>query len=50
MVTVGFGDISPGSTEERVFATVYMVMGIILYSYIIDNLSSILVSMDKEKQ
>lgn len=49
MVTVGFGDIAPTSTGERIFATIYMVMGIILYSYIIDNLSTILVSMDKEK-
>ena len=49
MVTVGFGDIAPGNTFEKVFAVIYMVMGIILYSYIIDNVTNILINMDKQK-
>jgi hypothetical protein len=49
MVTVGFGDIVPGNTFEKVFSIVYMVMGIILYSYIIDNVTNILINMDKQR-
>jgi len=38
MVTVGYGDIVPISNIERMFASFYMVIGVILYSYVIDNM------------
>jgi len=49
MVTVGFGDISPINNTERFILIIYMFMGVILYSYTIDNLSNILKQLDKEK-
>ena len=50
MVTVGFGDISPVNSIERIILSLYMVFGVILYSYTIDNLRNIMISIDRENQ
>jgi len=46
MVTVGYGDIVPISNSERIFASTYMVIGVILYSFVIDNINQILINID----
>lgn len=49
LTTVGFGDIEPGSPIERVVAILWMVVGVIVYSFTIGSLSSILGNMDKRE-
>jgi len=39
ITTVGFGDISAISNEEKIYAIVLMVLGGAYYSFIISNLS-----------
>ena len=46
ITTVGYGDISAYNTEERVFCSIIMIIGVFLYSYTIGSLSSLLSSLD----
>ena len=39
MSTVGYGDISPGADNERLYNIVAMVFGVAFYSYIIASIS-----------
>ena len=47
--TVGYGDIHPYNTSERLYATCVMVIGIFIYSYIIGSLTNLLSSIDSRK-
>ena len=46
LATVGFGDIVPYSSKERVFALLLMGVGVGFYSYTISNLSTIMATLD----
>ena len=43
---MGFGDINAKTAEERVFALVWMIIGIGFYSYTIGNMTNLIASMD----
>ena len=47
VTTIGFGDITPVTTIERIFAIIYMILGVGFYSFAIGNFSNILLNMDK---
>lgn len=49
ITTVGYGDISGGTTLERIICIILMCIGGILYSFAIGSLSSILSSLDSSK-
>ena len=46
MTTVGFGDVTVGTTTERIFAIVWMIVGVAFYSYAIGNMTSMIASLD----
>ncbi|CAG9312626.1 unnamed protein product [Blepharisma stoltei] len=46
IATVGFGDIVPLTSGERIFALVLMGIGVGFYSYTVSNLSTIMATLD----
>ena len=46
ITTVGYGDISATTTYERIVAIVFMLVGVILFSFAAGSLSSILSNVD----
>eukprot|EP00930_Biecheleria_cincta_P044637 TRINITY_DN3072_c0_g3_i2.p1 TRINITY_DN3072_c0_g3~~TRINITY_DN3072_c0_g3_i2.p1 ORF type:complete len:717 (+),score=107.19 TRINITY_DN3072_c0_g3_i2:98-2248(+) len=46
ITTVGYGDITPGSDTERVFAMIAMIFGSGFYGYVIGNISVIIAHAD----
>ena len=50
VTTVGYGDISAGTTSERVFNLFIMSFGVLLYSFAIGSLSSIVSTMDQQNE
>lgn len=48
LTTVGFGDITIVSASERMFAIMWMVIGIAFYSYAIGNMANLVENMDAD--
>ncbi|KAK7241370.1 voltage-gated potassium channel [Aureococcus anophagefferens] len=48
LTTVGYGDVNSGSTVERLFAILIMIVGVSYYTYIISSLSSIISTFDSQ--
>lgn len=46
MITVGYGDITPGNTLERLVAMLWMFIGVGFYSFTVGSLSTFLMSID----
>ena len=46
ITTVGFGDMSPKTTNERIFVSCLMMLGVIGFSFATGSLSSILQNLD----
>eukprot|EP00500_Bicosoecida_sp_ms1_P000160 CAMPEP_0203810142 /NCGR_PEP_ID=MMETSP0115-20131106/2759_1 /ASSEMBLY_ACC=CAM_ASM_000227 /TAXON_ID=33651 /ORGANISM="Bicosoecid sp, Strain ms1" /LENGTH=1752 /DNA_ID=CAMNT_0050718925 /DNA_START=358 /DNA_END=5612 /DNA_ORIENTATION=- len=46
ITTVGYGDVNAGTTYERLYAMVAMLVGASVFGFIIGNISSLLGSMD----
>lgn len=46
VTTVGYGDINAGTTLERIFNLVIMSFGVLMYSFAIGSLSSIVSTLD----
>lgn len=49
MSTIGYGDLTPGSQVEMVFATFSMLMGSSLYTYGVSILSVQIASLSNSK-
>ena len=49
LVTTGFGDLSPITYNEMIFAILFMFLGCIGYSLIISSLSTLMGSLDDKK-
>lgn len=47
LTMVGFGDITAQTFTERIFAIMWMIIGVGFYSFAIGNVGSILANMDK---
>ncbi|CAJ1932850.1 unnamed protein product [Cylindrotheca closterium] len=45
--TVGYGDLSPVNTAEQIFSMIYMLLNIILMSYIIGSITLLVVKNDE---
>ena len=50
LATVGFGDISAKTKNERIFASIWMIFGIGFYSYTIGNMTNLIASMDSSSE
>ena len=48
--TIGFGDVSPGSTVERIFAMGVMVLGSITYAYGITSVITLLMGLTEHQR
>ena len=49
ITTVGYGDIVPGTTTERWFALLIMIVGVITYSFAVGSLSTLISSLDSRE-
>jgi hypothetical protein len=49
LTTVGYGDISGTNDIERGYASVVMIIGIMVYSYIIGSIAGLLSEFDHEQ-
>ena len=49
ITTIGYGDISPQSTEERLIAILFMAIGACLYSYIVGTMCSVVQGLNVTK-
>lgn len=47
LTTVGYGDIHPVTSTERIIGITWMITGVGFYSFTIGNLSNILANIDK---
>lgn len=50
LATVGYGDITPETNDEMIYAIVAMMMGFVLYGYLIGNIAGLLNNFDPIKQ
>lgn len=50
LTTVGFGDISPKNVSERIFAIIWMIIGVAFYSYAIGNMTNLIATMDASNE
>ena len=50
ITTVGFGDITIITVRERMFAIVWMVVGVALYSYAIGTLTNVIERLDADRE
>ena len=48
--TVGYGDVTPKTSVEILYATSVMAMGVVLYGYVIGSIANLLRSMDLQRQ
>lgn len=48
VTTVGYGDISAGTTPERIYNLFIMSFGVLMYSFAIGSLSSIVAALDQK--
>jgi hypothetical protein len=46
LATVGYGDITPKTNEEMIFAICVMLVGVVTYGYLIGNIASLLSNID----
>ena len=49
LATVGFGDIVPVNAGEQVIACVVMLLGGVVFGYIVGNMTSLLMNLDKAR-
>lgn len=49
LTTVGFGDISGGTINERIMCIILMCIGVFAFSFSIGSLSSMLSTLDSRK-
>lgn len=48
--TVGYGDVTPKSNAEILYATLIMGLGVVMYGYVIGNIANLLRNMDLSRQ
>jgi voltage-gated potassium channel len=49
LATVGYGDITPATNEQMVYAMVVMIIGVGVYGYVIGNVATLLANIDLAK-
>ncbi|NCN41129.1 cyclic nucleotide-binding domain-containing protein [bacterium] len=48
--TVGYGDITPTSVPQMLFANVVMILGLMFFGYVLGNVASLLARLDAAKE
>lgn len=49
MTSTGYGDITPGQDEERIFAAISMITGLFLFGYVSGTIASALSNLDSRR-
>jgi hypothetical protein len=49
ITTVGYGDVNPTNTKERIFVIFMMLVGVVSFSFIAGGLTSIITVLDDKK-
>ena len=44
LATIGFGDFTPKSVQEKIFGSVVMLFGVVVFSLVMNNLMEILLN------
>ena len=47
---MGFGDVSIISVSERIFAILWMIVGVAFYSYAIGNVTNLIANLDADSE
>lgn len=50
LTTIGYGDITPGTNSERIFTMIWMLTGVVFYSFTIGSLTSTISNIDTKKR
>lgn len=50
MTTVGYGDITIKTRNERLFAIACIIFGVAFYSYVLGNLTNMIATMDASRE
>jgi voltage-gated potassium channel len=50
LATVGYGDITPKTTTEMVYAIFVMLLGMVLYGYVVGNIANLLSNLDANRK
>lgn len=50
LTTVGFGDITIKTVTERIYAIIWMIIGVAFYSYAIGNMTNMIASLDADNE
>ncbi len=50
LTTVGFGDVTIISVSERIFAILWMIVGVAFYSYAIGNVTNLIANLDADSE
>jgi voltage-gated potassium channel len=50
ITTVGYGDLTPSNTAERLFAIVAMVVGVTIFAYFMGSMTSIVSALNESQQ
>jgi Ion channel len=46
VATVGYGDVNPTNSEERIFVIFLMLSGVVAFSFVSGSISSLMLSID----
>jgi hypothetical protein len=49
LATVGYGDITPSTNAQTIYAMVVMILGVGVYGYVIGNVASLLANLDRAR-
>lgn len=50
ITTVGYGDLTPTNTYERLFAIIAMVVGVTVFAYFMGSMTSVVSAMNESQQ
>lgn len=50
LATVGYGDITPKTPNEMVYAICVMVLGVVMYGYVVGNIANLLANLDVNRK
>ena len=50
LTTVGYGDVGAFTTSEMLIAILWMIFGVVVYTFIMGTIASVLASMDARRE
>lgn len=49
LTSVGYGDVIPVNTDEKILCCIVMIGGIFMYSYIVGSFTNLITNLDSRK-